>query len=179
VQFSATKSFFSIPLLLDLKLSITDAASSLIQQGEYFDTRYRVWSAIFSADASFGENTDVSVKLPYRIDERLATTGVSPGYLLSSFDPSVNLQIKFMGKMRIAANSTVNINEMSEGDYNVTPFADLRISYKNSRREYYIQALNVFDNREFLTKLTGELSYTERLYKLRPFSVIAGFTFTL
>ena len=91
----------------------------------------------------------------------------------------MNLQIKFMGKMRIAANSTVNINEMSEGDYNVTPFADLRISYKNSRREYYIQALNVFDNREFLTKLTGELSYTERLYKLRPFSVIAGFTFTL
>lgn len=179
VQFSATKSFFTMPLLLDLKLSITDAASSLIQQGEYFDTRYRVWSAIFSADASFGENTDVSVKLPYRIDERLATKGVSPGYLLSSFDPSVNLQIKFMGKMRIAANSTVNINEMSEGDYNVTPFADLRISYKNSRREYYIQALNVFDNREFRTKLTGELSYTERLYKLRPFSVIAGFTFTL
>lgn len=178
LQFSATKSFFSMPLLLDLKLSLTDAASSLMQQGEYFDTRYRVWSAVFSADASFGESTDISVKLPYRIDERFAITGVSPGYLLYSFDPSVNLKIKFLGNMRVAANITVNINEMSEGDYNVTPFADLRISYKNSRREYYIHALNMFDNREFRTKLTGELSYTERFYKLRPFSVIAGFTFT-
>jgi len=173
-----TKSFFDFPLLINIKLTGIDTKSQMVQQDVFTENRYKFYSVFAALDFSLGASTDISVKLPYSETNRESVLGVKASSSLSSFNPSLNAVFKLSKKTRVAINTTLNLNELSQGLYYLYPFADVNIQIKLKKGELYAEATNIFDNREYRYKNTGDLFITEMVYKLRPFSFIAGYSFS-
>lgn len=173
-----TKSFFDTPLLISIKLTGIDSKSQMVQQEVAKENRLKFYSATAAFDLSIGNSTDISIILPYSETIRESVWGVKPSLALSSFNPSLNAVIKFTKKTRVAINTTLNLNELSQGLFYLYPFTNVDIRMQLKRIELFAQATNIFDNRQYKYKTIGDFYITEMLYKLRPFSFIAGLSFS-
>lgn len=173
-----TKSFFDTPLLINIKLTAIDTKSQMVQQDVATENRLKFYSALAAFDFSFGNSLDVAVKLPYSEAKRESVSGVKASSSLSSFNPSLNAAFKLTKKTRVALNTTLNANELSQDVFYLYPFANLDIRIKLKKGELFAEATNLFNNKEYKYRATGDLYVTEMLYKLRPFSLIAGFSFS-
>lgn len=173
-----TKSFFDYPLLISLKLTGIDSRSQMVQQNIFTESHLRYYSALAAVDFSIGSSTDLEIRLPYSQANRESVTGIKASSLVRAFNPSFNAVLKISKKTRVAFNTTLNVNELSANKFYTYPFADIKIRIALKKGELFAEATNIFDSREYRYKIEGDLFTTEMLYKLRPFSFIAGFTFS-
>ncbi len=178
VMLNFVKSFFDFPLLVNIKLVGIDSKSQMVQQDVFTENNLRLYSALSSLDFSIGSSVDITVKLPFSQANRKSISGVKASSSLRAFNPSMNTVLKVTKKTRVILNTTLNFNELTQGQFYLYPFADISFRLNLKKGEFFAEATNIFDNREYRYKIDGDLFHTEMLYKLRPFSFIAGFSFS-
>lgn len=171
---SFSKSFFDTPLLIGVKTTFSITESSIVQQGVFTKMRFNRYSIIPTLEFSLLKAADVELTAPFLIQQRCSFSGIMSRSSLSSFSPTAKINVKFTERTTLALNSALYFNEMSKGAFYLYPFTDIKCRFKIKQGEVFAELTNLFNNREFRYKVAGELSLTERLYKLRPTAIMAG-----
>lgn len=173
-----SKSFFDTPLLIGVKTSFSVTESVMVQQGVYTKMRLNRYSIVPTAEFSLFTTADVELTAPLMLQQRESLSGIESWSSLASFSPTAKINIKLSELTTLALNSALYFNEMSTGVFYLYPFTDIKCRFKIKKGEIFAELTNLFNNREFRYKVAGDLSITERFFKLRPTSFMAGVSFS-
>ncbi len=175
---SFSKSFFDTPLLIGVKTSFSVTESVIVQQGVHTKMRLNRYSIVPTAEFSLFTAADVEFTAPLMLQQRESLSGIESCSSLTSFSPTAKINVKLSELTTIALNSALYFNEMSKGVFYLYPFTDLKFRFKIKKGEIFAELTNLFNNREFRYKVAGDLSITERFFKLRPTAFMAGVSFS-
>lgn len=178
-SFNFKKSFFGVPLLLDISASYSSSKTNIVQSGTPVHLTFERFSFVCKADYSFTQGVDVSLGFPYNVTTSKSLNGVNTSVSLISFAPSVYSVVKLSRDISVSLNSAFYFNQAESGNFYLYPFADISVKYKRKHGYLFAEATNIFDNREYRYKVAGDLYISERLFTLRPFGLLAGFSFNL
>lgn len=173
-----SKSFFDTPLLIGVKTSFSVTESVMVQQGVYTKMRLNRYSIVPTAEFSLFTAADVELTAPLMLQQRESLSGIESWSSLASFSPTAKINIKLSELTTLALNSALYFNEMSKGVFYLYPFTDIKCRFKIKKGEIFAELTNLFNNREFRYKVAGDLSITERFFKLRPTAFMAGVSFS-
>ena len=175
---SLSKSFFDTPLLIGVKTSFSFTESNLVQQGVFTKMRLNRYSIVPTVEFSLFSTADVELTAPFLLQQRESLSGIASWSSLASFSPTAKINIKLTEQTSLAINSALYFNEMTKGVFYLYPFTDIKCRVKIKKGEIFAELTNLFNNREFRYKFAGELSVTERFYKLRSTAFMAGISFS-
>ncbi|MFA5848584.1 MAG: hypothetical protein WC833_01770 [Bacteroidales bacterium] len=177
--FSATKSFFDLPLLLDIKSNYTIADNSLIQQGAAMNFRTLLWSVVPRIEATLFNSLDMELDTKITLSKRTSNNGVLSTFSRTGYNPSLIISYKHKDKFRSQIKFDCYINELTEGATKSFLFTDIKFAYKLGRGELTMDWTNVFNKREYKYSYFSELTNVEREFRLRPGNLMLGYSFTL
>jgi hypothetical protein len=175
--FSFTKSFFDSPLLVDFRVSAVRSSFIMVQQDIRSEIIQKNLSFTPKIEFSPLRSLDIELIAPFSLYESRSLSGSGNSQI--NISPSFNNTLSLSGGVTISLNLSLFINELSKGLFYASPFADIKIRYKTGRGEYFGEVVNIFNKREYRYRTIGNLSLTERYFKLRPVSFVVGYRFTL
>ncbi|PKO99557.1 MAG: hypothetical protein CVU13_05635 [Bacteroidetes bacterium HGW-Bacteroidetes-8] len=173
-----SKSFFDTPLLIGVKTTFSLTESSVVQQGVFTMMRFNRYSIAPIVEFSLFKAADIELTAPFLLQQRGSLSGIISRSSLTSFSPTAKINIKLSELTTIAVNSALYFNEMSKGVFYLYPFTDIKCRFKIKKGEIFAELTNLFNNTEFRYKVAGDLSLTERFYKLRSTAFMAGLSFS-
>ncbi len=176
-SFSFTKSFFDSPLLLDFRATAMRSSFIIVQQDIRNEIVQRNLSITPKIEFSMWRSLDVELTIPFFMLESKSLTGSGDSQI--NLSPSLNNTLSLQGGVNISFNLSLFINELNKGHFYASPFADFKVRYKPGKGEYFCEVLNVFNKQEYRYRTVGNLSITERYFRLRPLSFVVGYRFTL
>ncbi|MEN6618493.1 MAG: hypothetical protein ABFC28_03205 [Rikenellaceae bacterium] len=177
--FDAAKSFFDMPLLLDLKTSYFISGNSLVQQG--VDTRFKThsWSIIPRIEVTLSNSLSVDFNLQISVLKRTSDSGTFSSSIRSDYNPNLLVNYKIKEKFNYQIKFDYYLNEMTDGNRKGFLFTDLRGSYKLGQGELYVEWMNIFNKQEYKYSYFSEMTTVDRQFKLRPWNLMLGYSFTL
>ncbi|OFY39449.1 MAG: hypothetical protein A2X18_04965 [Bacteroidetes bacterium GWF2_40_14] len=177
--FSATKSFFDLPLLLDIKSNCTIADNSMIQQGADVKFRTLIWSAVPKIEATLFNSLEIALNTKITVSKRTAFEGGSSSFTRTDYNPALLLSYRPKERFRSQIKFDCYINELANGVRKNFLFTDIKIAYKIGGGELTMDWTNIFNKREYRFSYFSELTNIEREFRLRPGNIMLGYSFTL
>lgn len=172
--FSASKSFFDLPLLLDFKSNCFIADNSLIQQGADMKFKTLVWSATPRIEATLFNAMEVEMKTTMIVSKRTSFGGERSSSIRTGYNPNLLISYRIREKFRAQIKFDYYLNELSDGTDKGILFTDIRAAYKLGRGELTMDWTNIFNRKEYKYSYFSELTTVDRQFKLRPGNLVLG-----
>ncbi len=176
---SATKSFFDLPLLLDIISKCNIADNSMIQQGTDVKFRTLTWSAVPRIEATLFNTLEIDLETRITVSKRITYNGGQSSFTRTGYNPVLLISYKPQEKFRSQIKFDCYINELTNGVRKGFLFTDIKIAYKLGRGELTMDWTNIFNKREYKYSYFSELANIEREFRLRPGNLMLGYSFSL
>jgi len=169
-----SKVFFDSPLNLGLYVTHSISSSSYVQQSKNVDISSRTWQAEPSISYSFGSsvNTELNIKAgnTNRVDDRGNRSS------LFSANSSLLNYIKLSPKIDVIFNIEHYLNKSSGQASNSNLFADMKVNYRAGKSNFEVSLKNIFNNNRYIYTGFSELTKVEKMYTLRPRSLMITYS---
>jgi hypothetical protein len=178
LQVNVTKSFFDLPLLLDLKTNCLLYKGSIVQQGLQTGYKTQLWTLIPRIEATLWGLFNIDFNSRISVSKRVADIG-SGTYILTDYNPKLLLGYKFSENFNAQVKFDCYINDQRGNKHAGYLFTDIRASYNIGKGTLSFDWTNIFNNKSYKYSWFSELSTLDREFKLRPWNLMIGYSFTL
>lgn len=177
-KLNATKSFFDMPLLLDIKADCSIYDNSMIQQEKETFFKTYMWNVKPRAEATFNDALSVDFNAGISVLRRTSERNGQCSSTIVNYNPNMQISYKLSERLKSQVKFDYYINELTDGDYTYCLFTDLRTVYKTGKGELSADCINILNKREYRYTTFSELSTIERTFKLRPWNLMISYSFT-
>lgn len=170
-----SKVFFDSPLNLGLSISHSVSSGNYVQQSKNVEISSRTWVAEPAVSYSFGSAVNTEFNLKIVRTNRVDNQG-SQSSLFSSGASLLNF-IRLSGKMDMILNIEHYLNKSSGQTLHSNFFADIKVNYRAGKSNFELSLRNIFNNNQFTHSVFSELTRIEKVYTLRPRSLMVTYSF--
>lgn len=177
-QVNVTKSFFDLPLLLDLNTNCLLYEGSMIQQGVETGYKTQLWTLIPRIEATLWGRLNIDFNSKISVSKRVAEIG-SITYILTDYNPNLLIGYKFSETFNAQVKFDCYVNDYADNKHKGYLFTDIRAIYNIGKGAITFDWTNIFNNKQYKYSWFSELSTINREFKLRPWNMMIGYSFTL
>lgn len=170
-----SKVFFDSPLNLGLSISHSVSSGNYVQQSKNVEISSRTWVAEPAVSYSFGSAVNTEFNLKIVRTNRVDNQG-SQSSLFSSGASLLNF-IRLSGKMDMILTIEHYLNKSSGQTLHSNFFADIKVNYRAGKSNFELSLRNIFNNNQFTHSVFSELTRIEKIYTLRPRSLMVTYSF--
>ncbi|MEZ7875225.1 MAG: carboxypeptidase-like regulatory domain-containing protein [Bacteroidales bacterium] len=170
-----SKVFFDSPLNLGLSISHSVSSGNYVQQSKNVEISSRTWVAEPAVSYSFGSAVNTEFNLKIVRTNRVDNQG-SQSSLFSSGASLLNF-IRLSGKMDMILNIEHYLNKSFGQTLHSNFFADIKVNYRAGKSNFELSLRNIFNNNQFTHSVFSELTRIEKVYTLRPRSLMVTYSF--